>query len=100
MAMLSTSSIRVAVDGGDSEGLLVLADQALVAVLVCLEEAFYEQERGRWHLEAGFGHCATRPLTFPALESALRWIAGRLSLDVDRAIAPALRQFRARSDEH
>ena len=95
MSVLSLKSIKVAVDGGGEEdGVLVLREETLVAVLVCLESSIYQEDVGYWHLEAGFGNCAARPDTFTTREVALRWMAGRLKLDVDAAVAPALAGFR------
>lgn len=95
MSLLTIHHIKVAVDGHDSNGLLVLDDRVLVAVLACLDEIFYDCDRGRWHLESGFGRCATHADTFATLDAALRWIATRLQLDIETAIAPALTQFSA-----
>ncbi len=48
--------IPVLIDGQDGAGMLVLADGQLTAVLVRLDgEAHPLDQRGRWHLEAGFG---------------------------------------------
>ena len=93
MSRLAASRIRVAVDGADADGLLVLNDGALVAVLVCLDQAFYGKDEGRWHLEAGFGRCAASPPTFETVNAALRWIGARLGLAGDGA-APATTRFR------
>ena len=84
--MLSLQSLKVAVDGGDENGLLVLDDAILVAVLVCLEEASYGPDQHRWHLEAGFGSCAIRSTTFARLEEALLWIAARRGVDPGEAM--------------
>lgn len=89
MNLIFLQSLKVAVDGGEEDGLLILHRGVLVGVLVCLEEPKYGGDRGRWHLEAGFGKCATRPLTFLNLEAALRWIAERLGLDPDEGTACA-----------
>lgn len=85
MKILSLQSTRIAIDGGEDDGLLVMADEVLVAVLVCLDRPIYGPEQGQWHLEAGFGPCAARPATFPRLEPALRWIAERVGADPHQA---------------
>jgi hypothetical protein len=89
MSTLAVSRITVAVDGSNAGGLLVLNDGVLVAVLVCLDEAFYGIDRGRWHLEAGFGKCAASPPAFDRLGDALRWVAKRLGLDPE-SVMPAI----------
>lgn len=89
MSILSLQSLRVAIDGGEEDGILVLHRDVLVGVLVCLEASNYDNDQGHWHLEAGFGKCATRPTTFPKLEEALRWIAERLGIDPDEGTACA-----------
>lgn len=97
MSVLTITPIRVAIDGGDGKGLLVLHDNVLVAVFACLDQPSYGGDRGHWHLEAGFGHCATRAATYRTLEAALRWVAQRLGIDVETAIAPALAQYSSSS---
>ena len=97
MSSLSLRPIKIAVDGGEEDGLLILEDEALVAVLAYLEHAMYLSDAGGWHLEAGFGGCAARPRTFPTLEAALRWVAERMKLDVNAVIAPALASFQPSS---
>lgn len=89
MSTIAVNRVKVAWDGADSNGLLVLNSGTLVAVLVCLEEAFYEQDQGRWHLEAGFGKCGTAQTTFADLDTALRWVAQRLGLGMD-SVAPTI----------
>lgn len=81
MGALAVSRITIAVDGSNADGLLVLSDGALVAVLVNLQEAFYDKDMGRWHLEAGFGRCAGSAPTFETAGAAVNWIAKRLGLD-------------------
>ncbi|SEM97421.1 hypothetical protein SAMN05192583_1718 [Sphingomonas gellani] len=93
MSTLSVTRIKVAVDLGDADGLLVMHEGALVAVLVCLDDDFYGSERGRWHLEAGFGRCGASVPTFETIAAALRWIADRLELD-DESVRSALASVR------
>ena len=68
------------------DGVLVFHEDGLVAVLACLDAAFYGSDRGRWYLEVGFGPCATRSATFETLDAALRWVADRLRLDASSAL--------------
>ena len=86
---LSLQHLRIATDTAEEGGLLVFDDALLVAVLACLDAPHYENEQGHWHVEIGFGRCATRPTGYPTLEAALRWIAGRLGIDAEEgAICP------------
>jgi hypothetical protein len=70
---------RVATLRRDGEqGLLVLAEGQLVAVLVQLSEA-YGEDTGKWHLEAAFGRVAHPSADiFADLDEAQAWIEDRL----------------------
>jgi hypothetical protein len=58
---ISSQPMRVLIDGHDSEGNLVLADNQLAAVIVRLDGEHHDPEHKRlWHLEAGFGKCGLR----------------------------------------
>ena len=73
---ISFQPMRVLIDGHDSEGKLVLADNQLAAVIVRLDVESHEPEhKGLWHLEAGFGKCNVReaPL-FKTPEEAGAWV--------------------------
>jgi hypothetical protein len=69
---ISFQFLRVLIDGHDSEGSLVLADNQLAAVIVRLDNP---EHTGLWHLEAGFGKCNVRdaPL-FTTPEEAGGWV--------------------------
>jgi hypothetical protein len=67
---------RLAAD--DADGLLVLSDARLVAVLVRLSQ-IHEDAAGQWFLEAGFGQLDRhKHAVFPDLETAKNWIAERM----------------------
>jgi hypothetical protein len=73
---ISFQSMRVLIDGHDSEGSLVLADDQLAAVFVRLDGKSHDPEhKGLWHLEAGFGRCNIRdaPL-FKTPKEAGAWV--------------------------
>ncbi len=73
---ISFEPMRVLIDGHDSEGYLVLADNQLAAVFVRLDGEHHDLERkGWWHLEAGFGKCNIRnaPL-FNTPDEAGAWV--------------------------
>ena len=66
--------------GGDEEGMLVFADDRLVAVLAHLSDE-NEIAPGDWYLEAGFGtrlDSLNHP-TFASLDAAQDWIQQRLA---------------------
>ncbi len=73
--------MRVLIDGHDTDGMLVLADRQLAAVFVRLDGTYHDPEqKGWWHLEAGFGKCNVRdaPL-FRTPEDAGAWVGRILS---------------------
>jgi hypothetical protein len=73
---ISFQSMRVLIDGHDTDGKLVLANNQLAAVFVRLDSQSHEPEhQGRWHLEAGFGKCDIRdePL-FKTPDEAGTWV--------------------------
>ena len=70
--------MRVAT-GFDEEGMMVLNEQRLVAVLVRLSDE-NEVAPGQWYLEAGFGRLdgGSHP-TFSNLDMVKDWISQRLA---------------------
>jgi hypothetical protein len=75
---LTLQPMRVAT-GFDEEGMIVLNEQRLVAVLVRLSDD-NEVAPGQWYLEAGFGRLdgGSHP-TFSNLDMAQDWISQRLA---------------------
>jgi hypothetical protein len=81
MSVVSFQPLPILIDGYDTEGHLVLIDGQLAAVLARLDADAHEPEfKGRWHLEAGFGHCDV-PGThvFPTLDEAGAWVQGQVN---------------------
>ena len=79
---ISFQPMRVRIDGHDSEGRLVLVDNQLVAVIVRLDGHSHDpDQRGLWHLEAGFGmYTVPRPMPlFKTLEEARAWVERALT---------------------
>ena len=73
---ISFQPMRVLIDGHDTDGRLILADNQLAAVFVRLDGTYHDPEyKGWWHLEAGFGKCNVRntPL-FKTPEEAGAWV--------------------------
>jgi len=74
--------MRVLIDGHDSEGRLILAENQLAAVIVRLDGEHHDPEhKGLWHLEAGFGRCNVRiaPPVFTTPDEAGAWVAQTLT---------------------
>ncbi|MCJ2036170.1 hypothetical protein [Methylobacterium sp. J-068] len=75
---LRLQAVRVRTGSDDEDGRLVLADDALVGILVRLSPD-HGETAGRWFLEAGFGELRHPvPAAFEDLAAALAWIADRL----------------------
>ncbi len=74
--------MRVLIDGFDSDGRLILADDQLTAVIVLLEAEHHTPgTTGKWYLEAGFGKCAVPLANAPlwdTLDDAAAWVQERL----------------------
>ena len=73
---ISFMPMRVLIDGHDSEGRLILADNQLAAVFVRLDGTHHDpQHKGWWYLEAGFGKCNVQhaPL-FKTPDEAGTWV--------------------------
>jgi hypothetical protein len=78
---ISFQPIGVLIDGHDSDGRLVLANDQLAAVIVRVDgQAHAQKNKGRWHPEAGFGKCHVRsgPL-FAMPEEAGAWVTRTLT---------------------
>jgi hypothetical protein len=78
---ISFMPMRVLIDGHDTDGNLVLADNQLAAVIVRLDGKHHDPEhKGLWHLEAGFGKCNIRnaPL-FKTPDKAGAWVEQTLT---------------------
>jgi hypothetical protein len=71
--------VRVATHSDDGEGLLVLVNSELVAVLVRLSE-HHPDRAGEWFLEHGFGRLdGPEHAVFADLDAARAWIVQKLS---------------------
>jgi hypothetical protein len=80
---ISFQSIGVLINGHDSEGRLVLANDQLAAVIVRVDgQTHARKDKGRWHLEAGFGKCHVRsgPL-FATPDEAGAWVKRTLTAE-------------------
>ncbi|MCJ2049380.1 hypothetical protein [Methylobacterium sp. J-070] len=78
LVVLQLQPIAVDTNSPDREGMLVIANGLLVAVLVRLAEPKHDNV-GSWFLEAGFGRLqGQRVSAFPTLEDASRWLRRHL----------------------
>ena len=68
--------MRVLIDGHDTDGRIILADNQLTAVFVRLDGTHHDPEhKGWWHLEAGFGKCNIQyARLFRTPEEAGTWV--------------------------
>lgn len=84
MAELETRALSVLTDGGSRDGLLVLAEGKLAAVLIQIgaDETGVPGSQGGWYLEAGFGPCGILmtlpPDVFSQEREALDWVEKRV----------------------
>ena len=70
--------VHVATGSEDTEGLLALVDEQLVAVLVRLSE-LHDELAGYWFIEAAFGLRHSHR-TFRDLDSAQQWLLSRVKV--------------------
>ena len=77
---ISLMPLRVLIDGHDTDGTLVLADNQLAAVFVRLDGTHHDPEHQEWwHLEAGFGKCNSQhALLLRTPERAGAWVGQTL----------------------
>jgi hypothetical protein len=73
---ISFQPMRVLIDGHDTDGRLVLADNQLAAVFVRLDGQSHDPEhKGLWYLAAGLGKCNTRDASlFKTPDGAGAWV--------------------------
>jgi hypothetical protein len=78
---ISFMPLRVLIDGHDSQGNLILADNQLAAVIVRLDgETHASEHKGLWNLEAGFGKCNSRDASlFKTPDEAGAWVEQTLT---------------------
>lgn len=95
--MPGTSSVAMKVRTGsaDDNGMLMLLDDHLIAILVELSDDIHGEARGRWALEQTFGlFNISAPETFASIEQAWDWIGraaqGRKWQVLENAPDPAL----------
>jgi hypothetical protein len=81
---VTTTELRVLIDGGSCLGRMIMADNNLAAILVPIgpAEPGHDPISG-WYLEAGFGPCSTlrvlAPDFFESEAAALAWVTSHLT---------------------
>jgi hypothetical protein len=82
MARTSAYKTRVQTGSEDSNALILLADGALVGVLVELADECHGLDRGKWVIEATFGvHGARVPDNFGSANDAATWLSAHFATD-------------------
>ena len=78
LLVLQLQPIEVDTNSPDRDGMLVIANGLLTAVLVRLAEPEHD-DVGSWFFEVGFGRLQGKKApTFPSLEEATRWLRRHL----------------------
>lgn len=86
-------AMKVRTGSGDDNGVLMLLDDHLIAILVELRDDIHGEACGRWALENTFGlFSISAPETFASIEQAWDWIGraaeGKKWLVVEDAADP------------
>ena len=71
---VTSQAIQIRTGCDDRNGMLMLLDDQLIAVLVELSDEIHGDARGRWALEARFDLLGSAPETFASLDQARDWI--------------------------
>lgn len=75
MPTTATIDIKVRTGSADENGVLMVFDNQLIAILIELSDEVHGETRGRWALEHTFGlFSISAPETFVSVEQAWDWI--------------------------
>ena len=75
MTETSTIAMKVRTGSADANGMLLILDGQLIAILVELTDEIHGQACGRWGLENSFGlFNISAPETFASIAQALDWV--------------------------
>lgn len=75
MSATSTIPLKIRTGSADANGLLMLLDGQLIAILVELTDQIHGQACGRWALETTFGlFNISAPETFANIDQAWDWV--------------------------
>ena len=64
------------------QGFLILVDDVLMAVIMCLDKSVEDDLRGQWFLETGYGPCTVGPgedVLFQNPDEAQQWVLERVT---------------------
>ena len=76
MSRTSAYKVRINTLSADSNAIILLADGAMIAVLVELSDEGHGPDQGKWALEAAFAIEAERvPSMFVSADEAAEWIS-------------------------
>lgn len=68
-------TLKVRTGSADENGMLMVLDDELVAILVELSDEIHGETRGRWALEQTFGlFSVSAPETFAGVDQAWDWV--------------------------
>ncbi len=82
MSRTSAYKVRINTLSADSNALILLADGAMVGVLVEMSDECHGPDRGRWTIESAFAIDARRvPSMFASAAEAADWISAHLPCD-------------------
>jgi hypothetical protein len=71
----SAYRLRVKTDSADNNGILLLENGELVAVLIELADESHGDDRGKWVIETVFGlSLASPPTHFDSVDDAAAWV--------------------------
>lgn len=75
MSGMSAYKVRIDTHTADSIAIILLADGALLGVLIELLDECHGGDRGKWAIEAAFGlYEQTIPATFATANEAANWL--------------------------
>ncbi len=80
MSPTSAYQSRIRTDSDDSNGVLLIDNGELVAILVELADEIHGDQRGHWVIETTFGLQRTRgPKTFARASDAADWVSENIN---------------------
>jgi hypothetical protein len=76
MSRASAYKLRIRTDSADGDGILLLADGELVAILIELADESHDEDRGKWVIETLFGlDPPASPALFNTADDAAAWVS-------------------------
>lgn len=79
MSSTSAYKLRINTDSSDANALMLVAEGALVGILVELADECHGTDQGKWTIEAAFGIGMLRiPAPFPSAIDAANWVSAHV----------------------